>query len=56
MPKGNEALLEYVNEFIEKEKSSGRLDELAQEYIYLSGHLNAIVNNLNRQVCQLENR
>ncbi len=34
MPKGSEDLLEYVNLFLEKEKSSGRLDDLADEYIY----------------------
>ena len=34
IPKGNEELLEYVNSFLEKEKRSGRLDELADEYIY----------------------
>ena len=34
MPKGSEDLLAYVNEFLEKERSSGRIDELADEYIY----------------------
>ncbi|MDO5132848.1 MAG: transporter substrate-binding domain-containing protein [Eubacteriales bacterium] len=34
MPKGSEDLLEYVNEFLEDERQSGRLDELADEYIY----------------------
>lgn len=34
MPKGNEELLEYVNGFIERERSRGRLNELADEYIY----------------------
>ena len=34
MPKGNESLLEYVNQFIETERNSGRLDALAQQYIY----------------------
>ena len=34
MPKGSEDLLNYVNEFLEKEKASGRIDELAQEYIF----------------------
>lgn len=34
MPKGSEDLLEYVNGFLEKEKTSGRLDELAEKYIY----------------------
>ena len=36
MPKGSEDLLEYVNEFIQKEKESGRIDELAKKYIYQS--------------------
>ena len=36
MPKGNEELLEYVNAFIGREKESGRIDELAAEYIYLT--------------------
>ncbi|MBR2663770.1 MAG: transporter substrate-binding domain-containing protein, partial [Clostridia bacterium] len=34
MPKGSEDLLEYVNGFLEKEKINGRLDELAEKYIY----------------------
>ncbi len=34
MPKGSEDLLEYVNDFLAEEKASGRLDELANEYIY----------------------
>lgn len=34
MPKGSEDLLEYVNAFLEEEKASGRIDELAEEYIY----------------------
>ena len=34
MPKGSEDLLEYVNEFLAAEKESGRIDELAEEYIY----------------------
>ncbi len=34
MPRGSEDLLEYVNAFIERERASGRLAELAEEYIY----------------------
>ena len=34
MPKGSEDLLEYVNEFLAKEKQSGRIDELAEEYFF----------------------
>ncbi len=34
MPKGSEDLLAYVNAFLEKEKETGRIDELAREYIY----------------------
>jgi len=34
MPRGNEDLLEYVNDFIRREKESGRMDELAEKYIY----------------------
>ena len=34
MPKGSEDLLDYVNEFLADEKESGRLDDLAEEYIY----------------------
>ena len=34
MPKGSEDLLVYVNRFLEKEISSGRIDELAETYIY----------------------
>lgn len=36
MPKGNEELLAYVNEFLAAEKESGRMDELAEKYIYLT--------------------
>ena len=34
MPKGSEDLLDYVNAFLEKEKESGRIDELADEYFF----------------------
>ena len=34
MPKGSEKLLEKVNAFLKEEKESGRIDELADEYIY----------------------
>ena len=34
MPKGSEDLLDYVNAFLEREASCGRIDELAEEYIY----------------------
>ena len=34
MPKGSEVLLDYVNAFLASEKASGRIDALAQEYIY----------------------
>ncbi|MBO7374034.1 MAG: transporter substrate-binding domain-containing protein, partial [Oscillospiraceae bacterium] len=34
MPKGSEDLLAYVNAFLEEEKVSGRIAELAEEYIY----------------------
>ena len=34
MPKGSEDLLEYVNNFLDEEKTSGRIDELADMYIY----------------------
>ena len=34
MPKGSEDLLEYANAFLKEEKESGRLDELADQYIY----------------------
>ena len=34
MPKGSEDLLAYVNEFLQKEKESGRIDELADEYFF----------------------
>ena len=34
MPKGSEELLAYVNEFRAEEKKTGRLDELAEKYIY----------------------
>ena len=34
MPKGSEDLLDYVNEFLANEKKSGRIDELAEEFIF----------------------
>ena len=34
IPKGSEDLLAYVNEFLEKEKKSGRIDELADDYFF----------------------
>ena len=34
MPKGSEDLLAYVNDFLEAERVSGRLDQLAEAYIY----------------------
>ena len=34
MPKGSEDLLGYVNRFLADEKESGRIDELAEKYIY----------------------
>ncbi len=36
MQKGSEDLLEYVNEFLSKEKYSGIIDELADEYFFTS--------------------
>ena len=34
MPKGSEDLLSFVNGFLANEKESGRIDELAEKYIY----------------------
>ncbi len=34
LPNGSEELLEYINAFIAEERESGRLEELAQQYIY----------------------
>ena len=34
MPKGSEDLLDFVNQFLDEERQSGRLDELAEQYIY----------------------
>ena len=34
MPKGSEGLLDYVNQFLTEETASGRIDELAEKYIY----------------------
>ena len=34
MPKGKEDLLDFVNSFISDEKESGRIEELANKYIY----------------------
>ena len=33
MPKGSEDLLNYVNDFLEEEKESGRIGELSVEYM-----------------------
>ena len=38
MPKGSEDLLTFVNDFLTKEKENGRLDELAEKYIYRYTH------------------
>ena len=37
MPKGSEDLLAFVNAFLTEELESGRIDELAEEYIYRTG-------------------
>ena len=34
MKKGSDDLLEYVNTFLEEEDETGRINELAEEYIY----------------------
>jgi ABC-type amino acid transport substrate-binding protein len=34
MPKGSEALLAYVNAFLEAEKKAGRIEALGEQYIY----------------------
>ncbi len=34
LPPGSESLLTYVNEFLAEETASGRIDELAESYIY----------------------
>lgn len=34
MPKGSEDLLDYVNGFLKKEKESGRIDGLAEDYFF----------------------
>lgn len=34
LPQGSEELLDYVNEFIAEEKDTGRIEELANQYIY----------------------
>jgi len=34
MPKGYDDLLNYINDFIDKEKENGKIKELANEYIY----------------------
>ena len=39
MPKGSEALLDYVNQFLADETASGRIDELAEKYIYRYIHM-----------------
>ena len=42
MPKGSEDLLDYVNVFLEKEKQSGRLDELAADYFFMDTENDAL--------------
>ena len=34
MPKGSGSLLTFVNAFLAEEEAHGRLDELAEDYIY----------------------
>ncbi len=34
MPKGSEELIDYVNRFLAEDAASGRIDELAEKYIY----------------------
>jgi len=34
MPKGSEALLDFVHGFLAKKMESGRIDELPEAYIY----------------------
>ena len=34
LPPGNEALRDYINGFIDKERQSGRLDELKSIYLH----------------------
>ena len=34
IPEGSNKLLDYVNEFLASEKASGRIDDLAEKYIY----------------------
>ena len=43
MPKGSEDLLDYVNEFLQKEKKSGRIDELADKYFFRNTEYNDTV-------------
>ena len=35
LPPGNEALQQYVNDFIKEKRRSGRLDELSDLYLHL---------------------
>ena len=42
MPKGSEDLLAFVNEFLEAEKADGRIDELADKYIYRTSEAEAL--------------
>ena len=36
MPKGSEDLLAFVNDFLAVERETGRLDELAEKYIFVN--------------------
>ena len=40
MPKGSDDLLAYVNAFLTAEKETGRIDELADDYIYTDTETN----------------
>jgi len=50
MPPGSESLLKYVNRFIQRERRSGRLDELKQ--IYLRGNQKPNVPDKTTQPCR----
>ena len=42
MPKGSEDLLDFVNAFLETEQAVGRIDELADKFIYRTSEAGAL--------------
>lgn len=51
LPPGSDPLLEYVNDFIGRERESGRLDELKAIYLYGHGDGNRVPRKTQKPAC-----